>query len=250
MKPLILIVEDEPPLQKLLAYNLEAVGFEVAQAYDGEEAVTLIDERAPDLVLLDWMLPQLSGLELCRRLRRRPETAHLPIIMLTARGEEHDRLRGLDLGADDFITKPFSPAELVARIRAVLRRVRPAFAEQLLAFHDLRMDLAAHRVFRGTREVHLSPTESRLLRHFLKNPGRVFSRAQLLDRVWGSEVEIEVRTVDATIRRLRRVLNAGGEPDLLRTVRAEGYALDHRLAAVTMDDVMPTEVSQHECSVT
>ena len=238
MKPLILIVEDEPPLQKLLAYNLEAAGFEVAQAYDGEEAVTLIDERLPDLVLLDWMLPQLSGLELCRRLRRRPETAHLPVIMLTARGEEHDRLRGLDLGADDFITKPFSPAELVARIRAVLRRVRPAFAEQLLAFHDLRMDLAAHRVFRGTREVHLSPTEFRLLRHFLEHPGRVFSRAQLLDRVWGSDLEIEVRTVDATIRRLRRALNVGSEPDLLRTVRAEGYALDHKFAAAPLEDAL------------
>ena len=149
--------------------------------------------------------------------------------MLTARGEEPDRLRGLDTGADDFITKPFSPAELIARIRAVLRRVRPAFAEQLLAFHDLRMDLAAHRVFRGEREVHLSPTEFRLLRHFLEHPGRVFSRAQLLDRVWGSDLEIELRTVDATIRRLRRALNAGGEADLLRTVRAEGYALDLKL---------------------
>jgi two-component system phosphate regulon response regulator PhoB len=248
MKPLILVVEDELPLQKLLAYNLEAVGFDVSQAYDGEEAVTLIEERPPDLLLLDWMLPQLSGLELCRRLRRRPETAYLPIIMLTARGEEHDRLRGLDLGADDFITKPFSPAELVARIRAVLRRVRPAFAEQLLAFHDLRMDLAAHRVFRGGREVHLSPTEFRLLRHFLEHPGRVFSRSQLLDRVWGSDLEIEVRTVDATIRRLRRVLNAGGELDLLRTVRAEGYALDHKLAVVTVGDTMPALESPHKCN--
>lgn len=231
MKPVVLIVEDEPPLQKLLAYNLESAGFAVLQAFDGEEALTLIDERAPDLVLLDWMLPQLSGLEICRRLRRRPDTAHLPIIMLTARGEEPDRLRGLDTGADDFIAKPFSPAELIARIRAVLRRVRPAFAEQLLVFHDLRMDLAAHRVFRGDREVHLSPTEFRLLRHFLEHPGRVFSRAQLLDRVWGSDLEIELRTVDATIRRLRRALNAGNEADLLRTVRAEGYSLDRKYAA-------------------
>ena len=235
MKPVVLVVEDEPPLQKLLAYNLEAAGFAVVQAFDGEEAQTLIDERAPDLVLLDWMLPQLSGLELCRRLRRRPDTAHLPIIMLTARGEEPDRLRGLDTGADDFITKPFSPAELVARIRAVLRRVRPAFAEQLLSFHDLRMDLAAHRVHRGEREIHLSPTEFRLLRHFLEHPGRVFSRAQLLDRVWGSDLEIELRTVDATIRRLRRALNAGGEADLLRTVRAEGYSLDHKFAGTPGD---------------
>ena len=230
MRPLVVVVEDEPPLQKLLAYNLEAAGFETAQAFDGEEAVMLIEERPPDLLILDWMLPQLSGLELCRRLRRRPETAHLPVIMLTARGEEHDRLRGLETGADDYVTKPFSPAELIARVRAVLRRVRPAFAEQALAFHDLRMDLAAHRVFRGEREVHLSPTEFRLLRHLLEHPGRVFSRVQLLDRVWGSDLDIELRTVDATVRRLRRALNVGGEADLLRTVRAEGYALDHKLA--------------------
>lgn len=231
MRPIILVVEDEPALQQLLAYNLEAAGFAVDQAYDGEEALTLIEERLPDLVLLDWMLPQLSGIEICRRLRRRPDTAHLPIIMLTARGEEPDRLRGLDTGADDFIAKPFSPAELIARIRAVLRRVRPAFAEQVLSFYDLRMDLAAHRVFRGEREIHLSPTEFRLLRYFLEHPGRVFSRTQLLDRVWGSDLEIELRTVDATIRRLRRALNAGGEADLLRTVRAEGYSLDHKLAS-------------------
>ena len=230
MRPLVLVVEDEPALQKLLAYNLEAAGFAVAQAYDGDEALTLVEERQPDLLLLDWMLPHLSGLEICRRLRRRTGTAHMPIIMLTARGEEPDRLRGLDTGADDFISKPFSPAELIARVRAVLRRVRPAFAEQVLTFHDLRLDLAAHRVFRHEREIHLSPTEFRLLRHFLENPSRVFSRTQLLDRVWGSDLEIELRTVDATVRRLRRALNAGGEGDLLRTVRAEGYALDHKLA--------------------
>jgi two-component system phosphate regulon response regulator PhoB len=236
VRPLILIVEDEAPLQKLLAYNLEAAGFMTAQAYDGEEALTLIAEREPDLILLDWMLPQLSGIELCRRLRRRIETAHIPIIMLTARGEEPDRLRGLETGADDYVTKPFSPAELIARMRAVLRRVRPAFADQLLTFHDLRMDLAAHRVFRGDREVHLSPTEFRLLRHFLENPGRVFTRAALLDRVWGSDLEIELRTVDATIRRLRRALNAGGEPDLLRTVRAEGYSLDLKYAGIAVPE--------------
>ena len=230
MKPLILIVEDEAVLQKLLAYNLEAAGFEVAQAFDGEEALTLLAELTPDLVVIDWMIPQLSGLELLRRIRRRPEQAHLPVVMLTARAEEPDRLRGLESGADDYVTKPFSPAELVARIRAVLRRVRPAFADQVLQFQDLRLDLTAHRVFRGTREVHLSPTEFRLLRHLLESPGRVFSRAQLLDRVWGGELDIELRTVDATIRRLRRALNAGGEQDLLRTVRAEGYALDLKLA--------------------
>jgi two-component system, OmpR family, phosphate regulon response regulator PhoB len=236
VKPLILIVEDDAALQKLLAYNLEAAGLAVLQAFDGEEALTLIDERPPDLVLLDWMLPQLSGLEVCRRLRRRPDTAHLPIVMLTARGEEPDRLRGLDTGADDFVAKPFSPAELVARVRAVLRRVRPAFAGQVLSFHDLRMDLAAHRVFRAEREVQLSPTEFRLLRYLLEHPGRVFSREQLLDRVWGCDLEIEPRTVDATIRRLRRALNRGAdEADLLRTVRAEGYALDRKLAATPAD---------------
>ena len=233
MRALILVVEDELPLQRLLSYNLEAAGFEVAQAFDGEEGLTLIEERQPDLILLDWMLPHFSGLELCRRLRRRVETSQIPIIMLTARGEEPDRLRGLETGADDYVTKPFSPAELVARVRAVLRRVRPAFADQVLIFHELRMDLAAHRVFRGDREIQLSPTEFRLLRHFLEHPGRVFTRAQLLDRVWGGDLDIELRTVDATIRRLRRGLNASGESDLLRTVRAEGYSLDHKLAILT-----------------
>lgn len=232
MKPLILIVEDEAALQKLLAYNLEAAGFEVAQAFDGEEALTLLAERTPDLIVLDWMIPQLSGLELLRRIRRRPEHAHIPVVMLTARTEEADRLRGLELGADDYLTKPFSPAELVARIRAVLRRVRPMLGDQVLQFQDLRLDLAAHRVFRGTREVHLSPTEFRLLRYLLESPGRVFSRAQLLDRVWGGELDIELRTVDATIRRLRRALNAGGEEDLIRTVRAEGYALDMKFGSL------------------
>ena len=230
MRPLVLIVEDEMPLQQLLAYNLQAAGFDVLQAFDGEEAVLLLEENAPDLVLLDWMLPQLSGIELCRRIRKRPATANLPVIMLTARGEEADRLRGLETGADDFITKPFSTAELIARVRAVLRRMRPALTEQVLEFDDIRMDLAGHRVFRGTREVTLSPTEYRLLRFLLENPTRVFSRIQLLDRVWGSDLEIEDRTVDATIRRLRRALNAGGEHDVLRTVRAEGYALDQKAA--------------------
>jgi two-component system phosphate regulon response regulator PhoB len=216
MKPYVLIVEDEAPLQQLLAYNLERAGFSVGQAYDGDEAQTMIAERTPDLVVLDWMLPFVSGLELCRQLRRRPATAHLPIIMLTARGEEPDRLRGLDTGADDYVTKPFSVDELIARIRAVLRRVRPAFADEVLTFQDLSMDLVGHRIWRGPREVHLSPTEFRLLRQLLESPGRVFGRDQ----------EVELRTVDATIRRLRRALNAGGEEDLLRTVRAAGYAID------------------------
>ena len=227
MKPRILVVEDEAALQQLLAYNLERAGFEVEQAFDSDEAQTLIAERPPDLVLLDWMLPWMSGLELCRQLRRKSETANLPIITLTARTEEPDRLRGLDTGADDYITKPFSIDELIARVRAVLRRVRPAFAAEILRFADLSMDLVAHRVARGGRAVHLSPTEFRLLRQLLQSPGRVFSRDQLLDLVWGQNQEVELRTVDATIRRLRRALNAGGEPDILRTVRATGYALDH-----------------------
>jgi two-component system phosphate regulon response regulator PhoB len=226
MKPYVLIVEDEAPLQQLLAYNLERAGFSVGQAYDGDEAQTMMAERTPDLVVLDWMLPFVSGLELCRQLRRKPATAHLPIIMLTARGEEPDRLRGLDTGADDYVTKPFSVDELIARIRAVLRRVRPAFADEVLTFKDLSMDLVGHRIWRGPREVHLSPTEFRLLRQLLESPGRVFARDQLLDLVWGRDQEVELRTVDATIRRLRRALNAGGEEDLLRTVRAAGYAID------------------------
>lgn len=226
MSARILVVEDERPLQQLLAYNLRAAGFSVLQAFDGEEALLLSEEDQPDLILLDWMLPGLSGIELCRRLRRRPATANIPIVMLTARAEEADRLRGLESGADDYVTKPFSMAELIARIRAVLRRTRPMLASEQLVFHDLRMDLAAHRVFRGEREVHLGPTEFRLLRYLLEHPGRVFSRAQLLDRVWGTAAEVELRTVDAAVRRLRRALNAAGEIDLVRTVRSEGYALD------------------------
>ena len=227
MRPRILLVEDETALQELLAYNLERAGFAVEQAYDADEARTMIAEQTPDLVLLDWMLPYMSGLELCRQLRRQPATANLPIVMLTARVDERDRLHGLDTGADDYITKPFSIDELIARVRAVLRRVRPAFASEVLRFADLTMDLAAHRVARDGRQVHLSPTEFRLLRQLLESPGRVFSRGQLLDLVWGRDQDVELRTVDATIRRLRRALNAGGEPDLLRTVRSAGYGIDY-----------------------
>jgi two-component system phosphate regulon response regulator PhoB len=230
MQPLVLIVEDEAPLQELLTYNLQRAGFDVEQAFDGDQAASLVSERAPDLILLDWMLPHTSGIELCRQFRRRPETANVPIIMLTARAEESDRLRGLNTGADDYVTKPFSVEELVARMRAVLRRVRPAFAEELLTFADLTMDLAAHRVMRGDDEIHLSPTEFRLLRQLLERPGRLFSPDQLLDLVWGHDQDVELRTVDATIRRLRRALNDGGRLDLLRTVRAAGYALDHHEA--------------------
>ena len=229
MKPSILLVEDEGALVTLLSYNLERSGFAVRVAMDGEEALTLLAERVPDLVVLDWMLPRVSGLEVCRRIRRGKATQRLPVIMLTARSEEDDRLRGLETGADDYVTKPFSPKELIARIRAVLRRVRPAAAEDTVGFVDVRMDLAAHRVTRADREVHLGPTEFRLLRHFMENPGRVFSREQILDAVWGIDSYVEPRTVDVHIRRLRKALNAGPDgplADLIRTVRAAGYALD------------------------
>jgi two-component system phosphate regulon response regulator PhoB len=227
MDPLVLIVEDEVALVTLLRYNLEREGFRVAEAPDGDEALMMAKEETPDLILLDWMLPLTSGLEVCRRLRRAPETRDTPIIMLTARGEETDKVRGLDSGADDYITKPFSPAELLARIKAVMRRTRPAHGSELLQFADLTMDLAAHRVRRNGRDVHLGPTEFRLLRHLLQQPGRVFSREQLLDAVWGHDVYVEPRTVDVHIRRLRKALNHGDEPDLIRTVRAAGYALDY-----------------------
>jgi two-component system phosphate regulon response regulator PhoB len=226
MKPLILIVEDEAPIASLLRYNLEREGFEVIEAVDGEEGLLLVEERNPDLILLDWMLPKLSGIEVCRQLRHAPKTKVLPIIMLTARGEEGDRVRGLNSGADDYITKPFSPSELIARIRAVLRRTQPSFEDETLSFGDLVMDLAAHRVKRADVDIHLGPTEFRLLRHFLEHPGRVFSREQLLNTVWGQNVYVEERTVDVHIRRLRKALNEGGGDDLIRTVRSAGYALD------------------------
>jgi two-component system, OmpR family, phosphate regulon response regulator PhoB len=226
MKPLVLIVEDEAPLVTMLRYNLEREGFAVDAAGDGEEALLRIAERKPDAVLLDWMLPLVSGLEVCRQIRRSRGTRSVPVIMLTARGEEADRIRGLDSGADDYIVKPFSPSELVARLRAVIRRAQPSAGEEVLRYADVTMDLIAHRVSRAGRPVHLGPTEFRLLRHFLEYPGRVFSREQLLDRVWGHESEIEMRTVDVHIRRLRKALNQNGDRDLLRTVRSVGYALD------------------------
>jgi two-component system phosphate regulon response regulator PhoB len=224
--PAILVVEDEAALVTLLRYNLEREGFEVIEAKDGEEALLLARERKPDLVLLDWMLPLLSGIEVCRQLRRLPETRSVPIIMLTARGEEGDKLRGLDSGADDYVTKPFSPSELIARVRAVMRRARPSLETETLTYEDLVMDLAAHRVKRNGRDVHLGPTEFRLLRHLLEHQGRVFSREQLLDQVWGQDVYVEPRTVDVHIRRLRKALNIDEDADLIRTVRSAGYALD------------------------
>ena len=224
--PSILIVEDEAALVTLLRYNLERAGFEVAEALDGENALTAIAERIPDLVLLDWMLPGVSGIEICRQLRRGAATRNLPIIMLTARSEEADRVRGLECGADDYVAKPFSPVELIARINAVFRRIRPALAEEILTVGDVQMDLARHRVTRHDRELHLGPTEFRLLRHFLEHPTRVFSREQLLDSVWGADIFVDPRTVDVSIRRLRKALNEAGESDLIRTVRAAGYALE------------------------
>jgi two-component system phosphate regulon response regulator PhoB len=222
----VLIVEDEAALVTMLRYNLEKEGFEVLEAADGEEAMERIAETRPDVVLLDWMLPHVSGIELCRRIRRAPETRTLPVIMLTARGEESDRVRGLNSGADDYVVKPFSPAELIARVRAVMRRAQPAAVEETLRYEDLTMDLAAHRVTRGDRSVHLGPTEFRLLRHLMQHPGRVFAREQLLDAVWGHDIYVETRTVDVHIRRLRQALNGPGETDLVRTVRSAGYALD------------------------
>ena len=226
MKPLVLVVEDEAPLVTLLRYNLEKEGFAVAEAADGEEALLRIAEQKPDAVLLDWMLPLLSGIEVCRQIRRAPATRSLPVIMLTARGEEGDRVRGLNSGADDYVVKPFSLGELVARLRAVIRRAQPNAGEDVLHYADVTMDLVAHRVSRTGEPVHLGPTEFRLLRHFLQHPARVFSREQLLDRIWGQDAEVELRTVDVHIRRLRKALNAVGEGDLVRTVRSVGYSLD------------------------
>jgi two-component system phosphate regulon response regulator PhoB len=226
MIPYILVVEDEDALSTLLSYNLEKEGYKVTVATDGEEGLMLVDERLPDLIVLDWMLPKVSGIEVCRRLRTRAETRNVPIIMLTARGEESDRIRGLDTGADDYITKPFSMTELTARIRAVLRRIRPGLSEDRIRHGDIVIDRVAHRVKREGREVHLGPTEFRLLDYLMQHPGRVFSREQLLDAVWGSDVYVEARTVDVHIGRLRKALNLSEEFDPIRTVRSAGYSLD------------------------
>ena len=226
MTPHILVVEDEDALASLLQYNLDKEGYRVAIAVDGEDALMQIDEQLPDLVVLDWMLPKVSGVEVCRRLRARPETRALPIIMLTARGEETDRIRGLDTGADDYVVKPFSMSELAARIRAVLRRIRPGLAEDTLHHGDIVVDRVAHRVRRADKEVHLGPTEFRLLDYLMQHPGRVFSREQLLNAVWGSDVYVEARTVDVHIGRLRKALSQTVEGDPIRTVRSAGYSLD------------------------
>jgi two-component system phosphate regulon response regulator PhoB len=226
MRPKILLVEDDANLVELIRYNLDKEGFDVVSTPDGEEALVLAEEDRPDVVVLDWMIANLSGIEVCRRLRRAPETSGLPIIMLTARAEESDRVRGLETGADDYVTKPFSPRELVARVRALLRRLRPALSGGNLEYAGIAMDTSAHKVTRDGQSVQLGPTEFRLLRHFLEHPGRVFSREQLLDAVWGRDVYVEQRTVDVHIRRLRKAINGDGLPDLIRTVRSAGYALD------------------------
>ena len=227
MTPHILVVEDEDALWTLLQYNLDKEGYDVAVAADGEEALTLVSERLPDIVILDWMLPKVSGIEVCRRLRQRAESRNVPIIMLTARGEESDRIRGLDTGADDYIVKPFAMSELSARIRAVLRRIRPGLAEDRVHIGDLTIDRVAHRVKRAGKEIHLGPTEFRLLDYLMQHPGRVFSREQLLDAVWGSDVYVEARTVDVHVGRLRKALNKEeAMVDPIRTVRSAGYSLD------------------------
>ncbi|MEH3107238.1 MAG: phosphate regulon transcriptional regulator PhoB [Sphingomonas fennica] len=222
----ILLVEDDPALAELICWHFRKEGFVVEHTVDGDEALLLARENAPDLVLLDWMIEGISGIEVCRQLRRIPDTANVPIIMLTARGQEEDRIRGLETGADDYVTKPFSPRELVARAGAVLRRVRPALAGERLAYADIEMDVVQHKVRRGGGAVNLGPTEFRLLRHFLEHPARVFSRERLLDAVWGRDSDIEPRTVDVHIRRLRKAINLPGCADIVRTVRSAGYALD------------------------
>jgi two-component system phosphate regulon response regulator PhoB len=228
----VLIVEDEEPLTLLLRYNLEAEGYAVDSVARGDEAEIRLREQVPDLVVLDWMLPGLSGIELCRRIRARRETERLPIIMLTARGEEGDRVRGLATGADDYIVKPFSVPELVARVRALLRRAKPAQVAHVLTAGDLELDRESHRVRRGGRELHLGPTEFKLLEFLMQRPGRVFSREQLLDGVWGHDVYIDERTVDVHVGRLRKAINGARDPDPIRTVRGAGYSFDETFSGV------------------
>jgi len=230
-KARLLLVEDDKALADLLSWHFSREDFDVRCTPDGEEALLLAKESPPDIVILDWMIESVSGIEVCRRLRRGPATSNVPIIMLTARGEESDRVRGLETGADDYLTKPFSPRELIARVGAVLRRVRPALAGEILSYADLDMDVVAHKVKRGGKTVALGPTEFRLLRHFLEHPNRVFSREQLLDSVWAHDSDIELRTVDVHVRRLRKALNEGDKPDIIRTVRSAGYALDSEEAS-------------------
>jgi two-component system phosphate regulon response regulator PhoB len=226
--PYVLVVEDEDPIATLLDYNLGKEGFRVERAADGEEALLKVEEETPDLILLDWMLPKVSGVEVCRQLRAHPETRRTPILMLTARGEETDKVRGLDTGADDYVVKPFAMTELAARIRALLRRARPELVDERLEYADLVLDRGSHRVTRAGHAVHLGPTEYRLLDFLMQRPGRVFTRERLLDAVWGSNTYVEARTVDVHVGRLRKALHRPGAPDLIRTVRSAGYSLDER----------------------
>jgi two-component system, OmpR family, phosphate regulon response regulator PhoB len=228
MKPNLLIVEDDSALAELLVWQFDNAGFKVAQTPDGEEALLLAKESVPDVIILDWMIEQIPGIEVCRRLRRSPETAQIPIIMLTARSEEEDRIRGLETGADDYVTKPFSPRELVARVQALLRRSKPAATGQALSFEGIELDPVAHRVTSGEMPVDMGPTEFRLLRYFLERPRRVLSRAQLIDGVWSRDAEIDERTVDVHVGRLRKALKAGLAGDPIRTIRSEGYSLDKK----------------------
>jgi two-component system phosphate regulon response regulator PhoB len=224
-RPTVLLVEDEPAQREVLSYNLQAEGFDVQTASNGEEALQLIAEHAPDLILLDWMMPHVSGIEVCRRLKARPETRGIPIIMLSARSEEVDKVRGLETGADDYVIKPYSLVELMARLRAHLRRARPATAGMVLEWSDIQLDSETHRVTRNGAALKLGPTEFRLLATFMEKPGRVYSRETLLDRVWGRDIYVDTRTVDVHIGRLRKSLCANGGDDVLRTVRGAGYAL-------------------------
>lgn len=226
MQPTVLIVEDDTALSELLQWHFNSEGYQVRATADGEDALIMVREELPDLIVLDWMIESLSGVEVCRQLRKAKESACVPIMMLTARGEEEDKIRGLKTGADDYLTKPFSPRELLARAEALLRRSRPALTGEMLTFSDLELDPAAHRVKRGGEVLHLGPTEFRLLRHFMEKPRRVHSRHQLIDAVWGMDKEIDERTVDVHIRRLRQALDRPGSPELIRTVRSAGYAMD------------------------
>ena len=232
MSASILIVEDEEPLQVLLSYNLEAEGYRPRTATSGEEVSLLITEERPDLIILDWMLPGISGIEVCRLLRARPETRDIPIVMLTARGEETERVRGLATGADDYVVKPFSVPELMARVRGILRRATPDAVADTLRAGDISLDRRNRRVTRGSRDINLSPTEFRLLEHLMQSPGRVYSRAQLLDAVWGRDIYIDERTVDVHVGRLRKAIRRGREPDPIRTVRGMGYSFDERFTSV------------------
>jgi two-component system, OmpR family, phosphate regulon response regulator PhoB len=232
MSASILVVEDEEPIQILLSYNFEAEGYRVRATTQGEDVTHLVGEERPDLIVLDWMLPGISGIEVCRLLRARPETRDIPVIMLTARGEENERVRGLATGADDYLVKPFSVPELLARVRTILRRANPDAVAEVLNAGDIALDRRARRVTRAKRDINLSPTEFRLLEHLMQNPGRVYSRAQLLDAVWGRDIYVDERTVDVHVGRLRKSLHRGRESDPIRTVRSMGYSFDERFGAV------------------